>query len=219
MAHLRERAGREPLSRPHEPLTATAAPPLTFGRQLQPRHRSSPLGGGSSLKSRCRKGDRTMWSCLSGKRVDFAGIATGCGSDRQPSGPRPAASGQAGLGRAAKAGRAIERDPSPQGEGAAQERLPPTMRLPYQGARTTTGNGMATSQETADIRLRIMLAPGTPLGPGKAQLLQGIKETGSISAAGRRMGMSYKRAWYLVEALNGHFDAPMVEATKGGRAG
>ena len=78
---------------------------------------------------------------------------------------------------------------------------------------------MATSQETADIRLRIMLAAGTPLGPGKAQLLQGIKETGSISAAGRRMGMSYKRAWYLVEALNGHFDAPMVEATKGGKAG
>jgi molybdate transport system regulatory protein len=78
---------------------------------------------------------------------------------------------------------------------------------------------MATPKETADIRLRVMLAPGTPLGPGKAQLLQGIKETGSISAAGRRMGMSYKRAWYLIEALNSHFETPMVEATKGGKAG
>ena len=46
-----------------------------------------------------------------------------CGSDRRPSGPRPAASGQAGLGRAANARRAIERDPCPFGEGAAQEKI------------------------------------------------------------------------------------------------
>jgi molybdate transport system regulatory protein len=78
---------------------------------------------------------------------------------------------------------------------------------------------MRTFKETADIRLRIMLAPGIRLGPGKAQLLQGIKETGSIAAAGRRMSMSYKRAWYLVEAMNGHFKEPMVEATKGGKSG
>lgn len=78
---------------------------------------------------------------------------------------------------------------------------------------------MRASKETADIRLRVMLAPRVPLGPGKAQLLQGIKETGSISAAGRRMAMSYKRAWYLVEALNSHFDGALVEATKGGRTG
>jgi molybdate transport system regulatory protein len=70
-----------------------------------------------------------------------------------------------------------------------------------------------------DIQLRVMLAADVPLGPGKAQLLQGIKETGSISAAGRRMGMSYKRAWYLVEALNSHFDVAMVEASKGGKTG
>jgi molybdate transport system regulatory protein len=83
----------------------------------------------------------------------------------------------------------------------------------------TRGQGMRTSNDCADIRLRVMLAPEIPLGPGKAQLLEGIKETGSISAAGRRMGMSYKRAWYLVEALNSHFHAAMVEATKGGKSG
>jgi molybdate transport system regulatory protein len=77
---------------------------------------------------------------------------------------------------------------------------------------------MSTS-DNGDLQLRVMLAPGIRFGPGKAQLLQGIKETGSISAAGRRMGMSYKRAWYLVETLNRHFDSPMVEATKGGKAG
>ena len=77
---------------------------------------------------------------------------------------------------------------------------------------------MRTSPAT-DVQLRVTVAPGIRLGPGKAQLLQGISETGSISAAGRRMGMSYKRAWYLIEALNGHFDAALVEATKGGKTG
>ena len=57
------------------------------------------------------------------------------------------------------------------------------------------------------------------MGPGKADLLQGIQQTGSISAAGRLMTMSYKRAWYLVEAMNEGFKAPLVEANKGGKAG
>jgi molybdate transport system regulatory protein len=69
------------------------------------------------------------------------------------------------------------------------------------------------------LRLRIAIGADIVMGPGKADLLQGIKETGSISAAGRRMSMSYKRAWYLVEAMNGHFAEPLVEASKGGRAG
>ncbi|MFM1815395.1 MAG: hypothetical protein RLZ98_2090 [Pseudomonadota bacterium] len=57
------------------------------------------------------------------------------------------------------------------------------------------------------------------MGPGKADLLEGIRETGSIAAAGRRMGMSYKRAWQLIETLNGYFDGPVVAAAKGGRKG
>lgn len=66
------------------------------------------------------------------------------------------------------------------------------------------------------LRLRILLAPGQWLGPGKADLLEGIAETGSIAAAGRRMGMSYKRAWGLVEGLNAAFAAPLVAASRGG---
>lgn len=66
------------------------------------------------------------------------------------------------------------------------------------------------------LRLRIMLAPGQWLGPGKADLLEGIAETGSISAAGRRMVMSYKRAWGLVEGMNTMFGAPLVAASRGG---
>lgn len=68
------------------------------------------------------------------------------------------------------------------------------------------------------LRLRIMLAPGQWLGPGKADLLEGIADTGSIAAAGRRMGMSYKRAWGLVEGLNQMFGAPLVAASRGGAA-
>lgn len=68
-------------------------------------------------------------------------------------------------------------------------------------------------------RLRVVIAPGIGIGPGKADLMDGIRETGSIAAAGRRIGMSYKRAWLLVSALNSHFAAPVVEASKGGRDG
>jgi len=54
------------------------------------------------------------------------------------------------------------------------------------------------------------------MGPGKADLLQGIAETGSIAAAGRRMGMSYKRAWALAEVLNRMFAEPLVVTQRGG---
>ena len=56
-------------------------------------------------------------------------------------------------------------------------------------------------------------------GRGKADLLQGIAELGSISAAGRRLGMSYRRAWALVEEMNAHFRAPLVESSRGGAGG
>jgi molybdate transport system regulatory protein len=66
------------------------------------------------------------------------------------------------------------------------------------------------------LRLRLTLPSGQWIGPGKADLMTGIAETGSIAAAARRMGMSYKRAWGLVEVLNGMFSAPLVAASRGG---
>lgn len=69
------------------------------------------------------------------------------------------------------------------------------------------------------IRLRLVLGPDVAIGPGKADLLEGIRETGSIAAAGRRMGMSYRRAWLLVEAMNRCFRSPLVETAKGGEKG
>ena len=66
------------------------------------------------------------------------------------------------------------------------------------------------------LKLRLATAGGEWIGPGKADLLQHIAETGSIAAAGRRMGMSYNRAWGLVETLNAMFAGPLVVASRGG---
>jgi molybdate transport system regulatory protein len=57
------------------------------------------------------------------------------------------------------------------------------------------------------IIIRVALSPSTAIGPGKIRLLEHIDETGSISAAGRAMKMSYRRAWLLVDELNGTFKA------------
>lgn len=77
---------------------------------------------------------------------------------------------------------------------------------------------MATDPPRSSLKLRLVLESGDWIGPGKADLLEGIAETGSISAAGRRMGMSYKRAWGLVENLNTMFRDPLVRANRGGAA-
>ncbi|WP_062230803.1 winged helix-turn-helix domain-containing protein [Aureimonas sp. N4] len=65
-------------------------------------------------------------------------------------------------------------------------------------------------------RLRFVFGEKRIVGPGRIDLLEGIGDTGSIAAAGRRMCMSYKRAWTLVEELNTTFDAPLVEMHRGG---
>lgn len=69
------------------------------------------------------------------------------------------------------------------------------------------------------LQIRVYFDDVHWFGPGKAELLELIRETGSISAAGRRMGMSYKRAWTLVETLNGMFREPLVASARGGPHG
>lgn len=71
----------------------------------------------------------------------------------------------------------------------------------------------------ARLGMRADFGGGGRFGPGKAELLERIRDTGSISAAGRGMGMSYKRAWSLVEALNAMFRAPVVASARGGPGG
>lgn len=68
------------------------------------------------------------------------------------------------------------------------------------------------------LSLRIDL-PNGRIGPGKINLLEAIEREGSISAAGRALGMSYKRAWDLVDALNKQLGAAVVAASPGGARG
>lgn len=73
--------------------------------------------------------------------------------------------------------------------------------------------------ERAFPRVRILIGEGMVLGPGKVDLLEAIGRTGSISAAGRELGMSYRRAWLLVDALNHMFPDQLVTAAPGGSRG
>ena len=66
---------------------------------------------------------------------------------------------------------------------------------------------------------RLMLDDEIAFGPGKAELLLAIQTTGSISAAGKHLGMSYRRAWLLVDAMNRCFQQPLVETATGGTQG
>jgi molybdate transport repressor ModE-like protein len=67
-----------------------------------------------------------------------------------------------------------------------------------------------------ELRIRILLGSSIAIGPGKAALLEAIGDTGSIAAAGRRMGMSFRRACLLAKTMNACFRRPLVDATNGG---
>lgn len=70
------------------------------------------------------------------------------------------------------------------------------------------------------LRMRIRVYAGDRmLGPGKIQLLEAIHTKGSLSAAAKEIGMSYMRAWNLVQELNRDRARPMIEISRGGRSG
>lgn len=86
-------------------------------------------------------------------------------------------------------------------------------------SRSSTSDSVPEREGGARPRLRILLGHAIALGPGKAEMLEHIAETGSISAAARMMGMSYRRAWLLVDTMNQCFRSPLVEKVKGGKGG
>ena len=71
----------------------------------------------------------------------------------------------------------------------------------------------------AKTRFRVQVKHAVAIGPGKADVLQAIAETGSIAEAGRRLGMGYQRVWSLVRAMNGDFIEPLKLTQRGGAAG
>ncbi|MBL8534651.1 MAG: winged helix-turn-helix domain-containing protein, partial [Betaproteobacteria bacterium] len=81
-------------------------------------------------------------------------------------------------------------------------------------AKDAPGNGKIPKPQ-----IRILFRKAIAMGPGKSELLQAIDRTGSISAAARDMGMSYRRAWLLVDTMNQSFKHPLVTTETGGQRG
>lgn len=74
-------------------------------------------------------------------------------------------------------------------------------------------------KDTTHIRFRVDFNPSCSIGHGKIQLLEMIAKNGSLSQAAREMGMSYRRAWLLMDSMNNGFDQPVVNASTGGSGG
>jgi molybdate transport system regulatory protein len=92
------------------------------------------------------------------------------------------------------------------------------LSFPTTGA-AVPGDGAKREGARPGLKLRLLLGDMIAMGPGKADLLEAIRETGSISAAGRKLGIGYRRAWALVDAMNQCFRQPLVEGSAGGAKG
>lgn len=95
--------------------------------------------------------------------------------------------------------------------------------------KTSSGDPGAPAAKKADspaagkavnrLSIRVDLASGARIGPGKVAVLEAIARSGSISAAGRALHISYRRTWELVEDLNASLGAPVVQTAAGGSGG
>lgn len=83
----------------------------------------------------------------------------------------------------------------------------------------TPSRAATATPPTHRVSIRVDLASGARIGPGKVALLEEIARSGSISGAGRALKMSYRRAWELVEDLNRHLGTPVVTTAAGGARG
>lgn len=92
-----------------------------------------------------------------------------------------------------------------------------------QVSRPSPGAGPAHRERSApgspEIRFRIDFDDRCSVGVGKIRLLEAIGQTGSLSQAAREIGMSYRRAWLLIDSMNVEFDTPVISATVGGSGG
>lgn len=80
-------------------------------------------------------------------------------------------------------------------------------------------NAIVRAKGMIDLYVYLIVAPGTRIGHGKVALLESIAAAGSISAAARRMGMTYRRAWELIDQMNKAFGRPLVSGHVGGSGG
>src|SRR3981081_2933113 len=90
------------------------------------------------------------------------------------------------------------------------------LRASEVSSRRQTGAGVVSD---TSLTLRVDFGPGRSIGPGKIRLLEAIDRTGSISQAGRTLGMSYRRAWLLIDDMNQCFRDAVVSTQSGGAQG
>src|ERR1700761_9346355 len=95
---------------------------------------------------------------------------------------------------------------------AASKTRSPTSNSP-------AGNVAVPAKGGSRLSIRVDLASGARIGPGKVAVLEEIARSGSISAAGRALHISYRRTWELVEDLNASLGAPVVQTAAGGSGG
>jgi molybdate transport system regulatory protein len=87
------------------------------------------------------------------------------------------------------------------------------------GKRAAASSPSESAELRPGLTIRVDLGEYGSLGPGKIALLELISKHGSITSAGRKMGMSYRRAWLLVDEINHMFREPLVETQMGGTGG
>src|SRR5580704_4632657 len=90
---------------------------------------------------------------------------------------------------------------------------------PARAASPAKGSSQAVGKGANRLSIRVDLASGARIGPGKVAVLEAIAQSGSISAAGRALHISYRRTWELVEDLNATLGAPVVQTAAGGSGG
>ncbi|WP_277189252.1 winged helix-turn-helix domain-containing protein [Caballeronia sp. BR00000012568055] len=86
-------------------------------------------------------------------------------------------------------------------------------------ATSSTSNDNANEPPEVRFRMRIRKGEHIAVGPGKIALLEAVRENGSISAAARSLGMSYRRAWLLIDELNRSLKSPATISEQGGQSG
>jgi molybdate transport system regulatory protein len=84
---------------------------------------------------------------------------------------------------------------------------------------STTHEASATTRPEVHFRMRIRKGDTIVLGPGKVELLEAVRQHGSISAAARSLDMSYRRAWLLIDELNRSLTSPATVSEQGGHSG
>jgi molybdate transport system regulatory protein len=92
---------------------------------------------------------------------------------------------------------------------------------PRPATKTTTMSVTKSVNPRPEVRFRMRIRSGeaVALGPGKVELLEAVREYGSISAAARSLDMSYRRAWLLIDELNRSLKAPATHSEQGGQSG